>query len=177
MPQTCSDPLDLFFTVLTGKRVQTPRRSVATSTLTAAVRVRRIVIADDNQDMADSLKVLLELDGHVVHVTQDGAGAIELARNLRPDFLLLDIGMPKLNGYDVARHVRSQPWGRDMRLVAITGWGQPQDRLRALQAGFDYHLTKPVSLEDLADILQAKGVYALLTNGSLPNNSTSTPRM
>jgi CheY-like chemotaxis protein len=149
MPQTCSDPLDLFFTALTAQRFQAPRR-------------RRIVVADDNQDMADSLKVLLELDGHVVHTTQDGAGAIALARSVQPDFLLLDIGMPKLNGYEVARHIRMQPWGREMRLVAITGWGQPEDRSRALKAGFDYHLTKPVPLEDLIDILHARGVYALL---------------
>jgi CheY-like chemotaxis protein len=146
MPQTCSDPLDLFFTALTAKRG------------------RRIVIADDNQDMADSLKVLLELDGHVVHATQDGEGAVALARRVQPDYVLLDIGMPKLNGYEVARHIRMQPWGREMRLVAITGWGQPEDRARAMQAGFDYHLTKPVPLEDLADILNARGVYALLAD-------------
>jgi CheY-like chemotaxis protein len=149
MPQTCSDPLDLFFTAFTAKRG------------------RRIVIADDNQDMADSLKVLLELDGHVVHATQDGEGAVALARRVQPDYVLLDIGMPKLNGYEVARHIRMQPWGREMRLVAITGWGQPEDRARAMQAGFDYHLTKPVPLEDLADILNARGVYALLANRRL----------
>ncbi len=162
MPQTCSDPLDLFFRTLTAKRAAAPRRGAVNSALTAAARHRRIVIADDNQDMADSLKMILELDGHVVRTTHDGEGAIELARSVKPDFLLLDIGMPRLNGYDVARHVRMQPWGREMRLVAITGWGQPEDRSRALKAGFDYHLTKPVPLEDLADILNAKGVYALL---------------
>jgi CheY-like chemotaxis protein len=162
MPQTCSDPLDLFFSTLTAKHVAVPRRDAATSGLTDAVRRRRIVIADDNQDMADSLKMILELDGHMVRTTHDGEGAIELARRVKPEFLLLDIGMPKLNGYDVARHIRKQPWGREMRLVAITGWGQPEDRSRALEAGFDYHLTKPVSMEDLADILNAKGVYALL---------------
>jgi len=106
--------------------------------------------------------MLLELDGHVVRTTQDGEGAIELARSVKPDFLLLDIGMPKRNGYEVARHIRMQPWGREMRLVAITGWGQPEDRTLAIEAGFDYHLTKPVSLADLAEILNAKGVYALL---------------
>ena len=147
MPQASCDPLDLFFTALTAKRVP----SLA----------RRIVIADDNQDMADSLKVLLEHDGHVVHATQDGEGAIELARSVKPDFLLLDIGMPKLNGYDVARHIRAQPWGREMRLVAITGWGQPEDQSRAIEAGFDYHLTTPVPLELLAEVLNAKGVWAL----------------
>jgi CheY-like chemotaxis protein len=164
MPQICTDPLDLFFTRLTAKGVQAPRRGAATSALTSAVRRRRIVIADDNQDMADSLKVILELDGHVVRATQDGEGAIELARSVKPDFLLLDIGMPKLNGYDVARHIRMQPWGREMRLVAITGWGQPEDRARSIEAGFDYHLTKPVPLEDLAEILNARGVYALLAD-------------
>jgi CheY-like chemotaxis protein len=168
MPQTRSDPLDLFFSALTADRIHAPRRGAAASALSAAVRRRRIVIADDNQDMADSLKVLLELDGHVVRTTHDGEGAIELARRVRPDFLLLDIGMPRLNGYEVARHIRMQPWGREMRLVAITGWGQPEDRSRALEAGFDYHLTKPVSLEDLADILNAKGVYALLADRSGP---------
>ncbi|HEY6457848.1 MAG TPA: response regulator [Steroidobacteraceae bacterium] len=167
MPQTSADPLDLFFTALTTKRVRSARRGVATCAVAAAVRARRIVVADDNQDMADSLRMLLELDGHVVYTTHDGAGAIYLAQSMKPDFLLLDIGMPKLNGYDVARHIRSQPWGRAMRLVAITGWGQPEDRSRALKAGFDYHLTKPVPLEALADVLNSNGVYALLADRGL----------
>jgi CheY-like chemotaxis protein len=147
MPQPCLDPLDQFFTTLSATR--------------PPARGRRIVIADDNQDMADSLRMLLEQDGHKVLATRDGAGAIELARTVQPDFLLLDIGMPKLNGYDVARHIRTQPWGGRLCLVAITGWGQPEDRSRAIKAGFDYHLTKPVPLDELGDILNARGAYAL----------------
>jgi CheY-like chemotaxis protein len=162
-PIAPQSPLDLFFTALQSKRVQSLRRRVPASALTAAGRVRRIVIADDDQDTADSLKVLLELDGHEVYATQDGEGAIQLARTLKPDFLLLDIGMPKRNGYDVAQYIRSQPWGRELRLVAITGWGQPEDRSRAFKAGFDYHLTKPVALDVLGDVLNAKGVYAILS--------------
>jgi PAS domain S-box-containing protein len=113
-----------------------------------------IVIADDNRDSAESLKMLLELDGHSVRTAHDGASAFELVQAVRPRVALLDIGMPKLNGYELASKIRAQPWGASITLVAFTGWGQSQDRQRALEAGFDHHLTKPVDHEAVLSILR-----------------------
>jgi len=103
-----------------------------------------IVVADDNRDAATSLAALLELDGHRVEVVHDGAEALQALERVRPHLALLDIGMPKVNGYDVARAVRAAEWGRGVALVAITGWGQDDDRDRALGAGFDDHWVKPI---------------------------------
>jgi PAS domain S-box-containing protein len=114
---------------------------------------RRVLIADDNVDAARSLAQVLELAGFVTHVAHDGHAALEMADVLHPDVLLLDIGMPKLNGYDTARMVRGQAWSRDAVLVAITGWGQLEDRARAREAGFDLHLTKPVDPDELVRVL------------------------
>ncbi|MET0987425.1 MAG: response regulator, partial [Steroidobacteraceae bacterium] len=118
----------------------------------APVVPRRILIADDNRDAADSLGVLLELDGHEIHVAYDGAEALELCLRQLPHIALLDIGMPKLDGYELARRIRAQSWGNEIKLVAITGWGQKADRARALEAGFTAHLTKPVTAESLAAV-------------------------
>jgi PAS domain S-box-containing protein len=113
-----------------------------------------IVIADDNRDSAESLKMLLEIDGHCVRTAHDGAQALELVSSVRPRVALLDIGMPRLNGYEVAAKIREQPWGTSIMLVAFTGWGQSQDRQRALDAGFDHHLTKPVDHESVLSLLR-----------------------
>ena len=103
---------------------------------------RRVLIADDNVDSAASLAMLLELQGHQVEVVHDGASAVRRLEETRPEFALLDIGMPQVNGYEVARRIRAQPWGASIKLIALTGWGQEQDRLEALEAGFDDHLVK-----------------------------------
>jgi PAS domain S-box-containing protein len=113
----------------------------------------RILIADDNKDSAESLSLLLEVTGYETRTAHDGLEALQAAETYRPGVMLLDIGMPKINGYEVARRIREQPWGKDMLLVAITGWGQEEDKRRAREAGFDHHLTKPVSLADLEDLL------------------------
>jgi CheY-like chemotaxis protein len=113
---------------------------------------RRVLIADDNQDAADSLAMLLEMGGHDVRVVNDGRSALSVAHSFRPDAVLLDIGMPQLNGYDVARALRKQPWGNGLTLIALTGWGQDGDRQQAVDAGFDHHLTKPVH-PDALDML------------------------
>ena len=113
----------------------------------------RVLVADDNQDSADSLSLLLTLKGYEVWTAHDGLEAVKAATTHQPDVALLDIGMPKLNGYEVARHIRGQPWGKRMLLVAITGWGQDADKQRAQDAGFDHHLTKPVVLDDLRKLL------------------------
>src|SRR6185503_4450137 len=105
---------------------------------------RRILVADDNRDAASSLATLLALDGHQIRVANDGEQAIDEAGRFRPHVALLDIGMPKKNGYDVARAIRDTAWGRTMLLVAVTGWGQSEDKRRAKEAGFDRHFTKPL---------------------------------
>ncbi len=110
---------------------------------------RRILVADDNQDAAVSLAMILEMAGHEVRVAHDGRAALAVAQTFRPDTILLDIGMPQLNGYEVAQALRQEPWGADMYLIALTGWGQESDRQLAIDAGFDRHLTKPVNTDAL----------------------------
>jgi DNA-binding response OmpR family regulator len=117
-----------------------------------------VLIADDNRDAADSLGMLLGLAGHEVRIAHSGQTALSLAQVFRPDTALLDIGMPDLSGYEVARQLRREPWGAGIRLIALTGWGQTDDRRRAHEAGFDHHLTKPIDPDALA---------ALITNDDL----------
>jgi PAS domain S-box-containing protein len=109
-------------------------------------RKLKILVADDNRDACDSLEILLSMEGHDVRVAYDGEGALETLQAFRPDVALLDIGMPKMNGYDLAIAIRKLPWGETVRLVALTGWGQADDRQRALTAGFDAHFVKPVDV-------------------------------
>ena len=114
----------------------------------------RILVADDSQDGADSLAFLLKAAGHEVFTAYDGRSAITLAEKERPDVVLLDIGMPEVSGYDVARAIRREAWGRPMRLIALTGWGQAEHRRRSIEVGFDDHLVKPVELDILENVLQ-----------------------
>ncbi len=113
----------------------------------------RVLVVDDNRDAADSLAMMLGLLGHDIQTAYDGPEAIQAAATFRPEVVLLDIGLPGRNGYEVARHIRGQPWGKSMVLVAITGWGQEEDKLRAAEAGFDDHLVKPVDLAALEKML------------------------
>jgi len=117
-----------------------------------APQARRILVVDDNEDAADSLATLLEVLGYHVRVAYDGPEAIEAADAFHPDAGLLDIGLPHLSGYEIARHIRSTR-GREVLLVAITGWGQPEDQRRAREAGFDHHFTKPADFERLVAII------------------------
>jgi CheY-like chemotaxis protein len=110
---------------------------------------RKILVADDNRDAADTLAMLLRTGGHDVCVANDGLEAVEKAESNRPDVVFLDIGMPKLNGYDAARCIRAQTWGKAITLVALTGWGQEEDRQRSVEAGFSHHLVKPINYSDL----------------------------
>jgi len=114
---------------------------------------RRILVVDDNEDSAESLTILLSLGGHQTHPAYDGLEAIEAAEMFKPEVILLDIGLPKLNGFEVARKIREHPWGQTMMLVALTGWGQEEDRRRAREAGFNHHLTKPVDPLALSNLL------------------------
>jgi two-component system CheB/CheR fusion protein len=112
----------------------------------------RILVVDDNRDAADSLAMLLRLSGHEVHVAHDGLEAMGTAAVFRPDVVLLDIGLPKLNGYEAGRRIRRER-GDGVVLIALTGWGQEEDRARSKEAGFDHHLTKPVNLDALQQLL------------------------
>jgi CheY-like chemotaxis protein len=114
---------------------------------------RRVLIADDNRDAAESLSLLLELSGHEVRVAHLGETALSLAQAFRPDVALLDIGMPDLSGYEVARALRQEPWATHLQLIALTGWGQDHDRRAAMEAGFDHHLTKPVDPDQLDGLI------------------------
>jgi signal transduction histidine kinase/CheY-like chemotaxis protein len=113
----------------------------------------KILLADDNVDAADSLALLMRLWDHEVTVAQSGSAALEMALRDRPDVCILDIGMPGMSGYEVARQIRGQPWGGEIVLFALTGWGQSDDVDRARAAGFDEHMTKPVDLDRLAALL------------------------
>jgi signal transduction histidine kinase len=115
----------------------------------------RILIADDNRDAADSIGMLLQLDGHEVFVAHSGIQAIALGRQHAPDIVILDIGMPDLSGYDVARLARNEAWGKDAYLLALTGWGQRDDKELARAAGFDQHLTKPVAPDVVSELIMA----------------------
>jgi len=141
--------------------VRLPRRSVAgTSSGTPLVQSthrlvsRRVLIADDNLDGAETLGMLLRMEGHEVLIVHDGREATDAFATFQPEVALLDIGMPALNGYEVARLVREGPRGRAVTLIAITGWGKESDKARALAAGFDHHFTKPVDAEALMTVLR-----------------------
>jgi PAS domain S-box-containing protein len=120
----------------------------------ATARPQHVLIVDDNRDAASSLALLLALDGHRTVVAHDGAEALEAAERHRPDVVLLDIGLPGMSGYEVGRRMRHQPWGRGIMLIALTGWGQPEDRRRSHEAGFDAHLVKPVDHAALMSLLE-----------------------
>ncbi len=114
---------------------------------------KRILVADDNQDGAETMSMLLKLSGHEVHLAHSGNEAYEVARRVRPDIAVLDIGMPDITGYEVAEKIRREAWGEGVTLIAITGWGQAEDKRRAIAAGFDHHLTKPVDPNQLEALL------------------------
>ncbi|MBV8804058.1 MAG: response regulator [Sinobacteraceae bacterium] len=115
----------------------------------------KIVIADDNRDAVDSLKLLLELSGYDTFVAYNGQQALDLGSTERPSAFILDVGMPDMTGYEVARRIRQQAWGRNALLVAVTGWGQEDDKERAKAAGLDHHFTKPVTPEAVEEVLVA----------------------
>jgi two-component system CheB/CheR fusion protein len=121
-------------------------------------RLRRVLIADDNRDGAEVLEMFLTMAGHEVYVAHGGEEAFAVAARCRPDVAVLDIGMPDLNGYELARRIRHEAWGAEIMLIALTGWGQESDKRIARAAGFDHHLTKPVNPDRLNDLLRPAGV-------------------
>jgi PAS domain S-box-containing protein len=118
-----------------------------------SARPLRILVVDDNHDSAESLAMLLTLGGHDVRTAHDGVAAVDAARTFRPRVVLMDIGMPRVNGYEAARTIREAPWGRDVILIALTGWGQDEDKRRTAEAGFDAHLTKPMDPHEFEAVL------------------------
>ncbi len=137
------------FTVRLPLSTRAPQPARATSGKWPAVAVRRILVADDNPDSLESLAMVLRLKGNEVRTAADGIRAIAEAEAFQPDVILLDIGMPNMNGYDACRAIRGREWGREVLLVALTGWGQEEDREKSRIAGFDHHLVKPVDPEVL----------------------------
>jgi PAS domain S-box-containing protein len=143
------------FTVRLPKRspVALQQTTVPPAAATPLVH-RRVLIADDNRDSAETLATLMRLEGHEVKVVHDGPQALTTFPEFRPDVVLLDIGMPGLDGYEVALRLRHMPGAAQVKLIAITGWGQESDRERALSAGFDHHLTKPVDWQRVAELVR-----------------------
>jgi CheY-like chemotaxis protein len=115
----------------------------------------RILVVDDNRDSADSLAMLLRTSGAIAHTAYDGASALEAISYQQPDVVVLDLGMPGMDGYSVAEQIRRRPDNERVTLIALSGWGQEQDRLRSLAAGFDHHLTKPVDLNALQGLFSS----------------------
>jgi CheY-like chemotaxis protein len=112
-----------------------------------------VLVVDDNRDALETLSTVVRLLGNDVRMAGNGLEALELAQSWRPDAVLMDLGMPKLDGYDAARRIRQEPWGQDMLLIATTGWGQEEDKQRTRLAGFDHHLVKPVEPGVLQNLL------------------------
>lgn len=120
----------------------------------------RILLVDDQPDIVESLALLLRTSGYSLHTAEDGVSAVQIADTLRPDVMVIDLGMPRMDGYQVARWVRQQPWGTRATLIAVTGWGQESDRRRTLDAGFDAHLVKPVDLDALIRLIDVSSSTA-----------------
>ena len=127
--------------------------SHASSVSSASPSQLRIIVVDDNEEAANLLRLFLQRDGHQVATAYDGRSALKLVEELHPDVVFLDIGMPNMNGYEVARTLRRFPRRDSMQLIAMTGWGQLDDKNRAIQAGFDRHVAKPLSPDSLRKLL------------------------
>jgi CheY-like chemotaxis protein len=119
--------------------------SLATKPFENTTAAHRILVVDDNRDSAESLAILLRLAGNELQIAHDGLEAVEKAALQSPDIIVLDIGLPKLNGYDACRAIRAQPGGKDITIIAASGWAREEDRRLSKEAGFDAHLIKPVN--------------------------------
>jgi DNA-binding response OmpR family regulator len=115
----------------------------------------KVLVVDDDRDSVEMLKMLLDMNGGITHVAYDGTEAVRLAEELRPEIILLDIGLPNVDGYEACRRIRRHAWGRDMIVVALTGRGLDDDRAMSQKSGFDMHLVKPVEPELLLTVLAA----------------------
>jgi PAS domain S-box-containing protein len=138
---------------LPTSRVDREESFVGTREIDQYAPVRRVLIVDDNVDAAESLRILLEIRGHTVEVVYDGAAALQAVEGLKPDLILLDLGLPDMSGIEVGREIRALPGGETVHLIAVTGWGQDEDRAQTKEAGFDDHWTKPVDVAELVSVL------------------------
>ena len=140
-----------FVVCLPARRATAPPDPASTGSGEASPEpgAQRVLVVDDLHDSADSLALLLRATGHTVNVAYGGVAALRIAETFLPQVVLLDLGMPELNGYDVCRHIRARPWGKTMTVIAQTGWGQEEDRRRTRDAGFDHHIVKPIDLAAL----------------------------
>jgi CheY-like chemotaxis protein len=152
-------------------RAVTPSSGIAVKDDTAAAPFRRILVVDDNRDSAESMAMMLDLLGNEVVVAHDGVEAVKTAERVRPDVILMDIGMPRLNGLGATRRIRDAGWGLEPVIIALTGWGQENDRADSKEAGCDGHLVKPVNLADLESLL------ASLTGERRDGTGVRSPRM
>ena len=133
----------------------TPKKGVSETVVTRRPpKLKRILVVDDNLDAAQALSMLLELSGTQTYLAHDGAEALDAVKKHRPDAVLLDIGLPDTSGLDVCRQVRVEPWGKEIVFIALTGWGENDDRRRSKEAGFDGHLVKPVDQAELEELLR-----------------------
>lgn len=119
--------------------------------------IRRVLVVDDNRDAADGMAMLLDMSGHITKTAYDGLEAIAAVESFKPELVLLDIGLPYMDGYAVAKHLRQQPGGRDLVLAALTGYGDDDDRRRSRESGFDYHFVKPMEFSILTELLEQMG--------------------
>lgn len=145
---------------IAAQRISPP---IVTDSTNGDAPKHRVLIVDDNRDSARTMALMLNLKGHETRTAHDGLEAIAAAEDFRPTFVLLDIGLPKLNGFEVARKIREQPWGRDIFLAAMTGWGQEEDRRKSTEAGFNAHLVKPVDFGTLAELFAKHSATADIT--------------
>jgi len=134
---------------------------------------RRILVVDDNADSAESLAMLLRLQGNDTQVAGDGTEAVKKGADYKPDVILLDIGMPGMNGYDTCEIIRAEPWGKELLLIAMTGWGQDEDRRRSAEAGFNFHMVKPVDHAQLLELLAGDWPRQNGSGLSAPDASTA----
>jgi CheY-like chemotaxis protein len=141
------------FTVRLPATARQKMETPSTTPKMEATSQYRIMLADDNVDFVNTMAEILDLLGHTTRIAYDGDTALGLFREFAPSFAFLDIGLPKINGYDLAKALRATPGGENCMLVAVTGWGQEKDKQLASEAGFDLHMVKPVSIEQIQAIL------------------------
>jgi CheY-like chemotaxis protein len=121
---------------------------------------QRVLLVDDNADSSEPLSLLLQVKGHETRIAMEGEQALVMADEFQPGCVVLDLGLPGMDGYEVARRLRQRPYGPDLVLVALTGWAGKEVRAKAAEAGFDYHLVKPVNLDELADIVRVESAQS-----------------
>jgi len=132
---------------------EAPRRATPIELKAVGTESARVMVVDDQLDAAQMLALIIEESGYDTRIAASGEEALKLGKKFEPDVILLDLGMPTMDGIETARQIRETPWGKSVTLVAVTGWGQEEDRRRTREAGFDYHLVKPADSESLLTIL------------------------